>query len=52
MSHLSPLEGTRDRIAVFGGVYNNHIALDAVLEDACGLREPVEGPPGDVDDIP
>lgn len=29
MSHLRP-----DRIAVFGGVYSNHLALEAVLEDA------------------
>jgi hypothetical protein len=29
-----PVEGPYDRIAVFGGVYNNHFALAALLEDA------------------
>lgn len=29
-----PVEGPYDRIAVFGGVYNNHLALAALLEDA------------------
>lgn len=29
-----PVEGPYGRIAVFGGVYNNHFALEALLEDA------------------
>lgn len=29
-----PVEGPLGRIAVFGGVYNNHVALAALLEDA------------------
>jgi len=30
----TPLEGIYDRVAVFGGVYSNHVALRALLEDA------------------
>jgi hypothetical protein len=30
----TPVEGPYRRIAVFGGVYNNHLALAALLEDA------------------
>ena len=30
----SPVEGSYGRIAVFGGVYNNHFGLEALLEDA------------------
>ncbi|MCB1034500.1 MAG: metallophosphoesterase family protein [Acidobacteria bacterium] len=30
----SPVEGPYSRIAVFGGVYNNHFALAALLQDA------------------
>ncbi len=30
----TPVEGPFNRIIVFGGVYNNHFALDALLEDA------------------
>jgi hypothetical protein len=30
----TPVEGVYDRVAVFGGVYSNHLALEAVLEDA------------------
>ncbi|HEY7214076.1 MAG TPA: metallophosphoesterase family protein [Thermoanaerobaculia bacterium] len=30
----TPVEGPYSRIAVFGGVYNNHFALAALLEDA------------------
>lgn len=30
----SPVEGPYSRVAVFGGVYNNHHALSALLEDA------------------
>ncbi len=30
----TPVEGPFRRIAVFGGVYNNHYALVALLEDA------------------
>lgn len=30
----TPIEGPYTRIAVFGGVYNNHFALAALLEDA------------------
>lgn len=30
----SPIEGPFSRVAVFGGVYNNHFALAALLEDA------------------
>lgn len=30
----TPLEGPWSRIAVFGGVYNNHLALTELLEDA------------------
>jgi hypothetical protein len=30
----TPVEGPWSRIAVFGGVYNNHLALTRVLEDA------------------
>lgn len=30
----TPVEGPFERIAVFGGVYNNHLALAAVLEEA------------------
>jgi hypothetical protein len=30
----TPVEGPYSRIAVFGGVYNNHYALAALLEDA------------------
>jgi hypothetical protein len=30
----TPVEGPYSRIAVFGGVYNNHFALMALLEDA------------------
>ena len=30
----TPVEGPFERIAVFGGVYNNHFALAALLEDA------------------
>ena len=36
MSDLSTLEGRRERVAVFGGVYSNHLALEAVLADARG----------------
>ena len=31
---LTPVEGPYSRIAVFGGVYSNHYALAALLEDA------------------
>lgn len=30
----TPVEGPYRRVAVFGGVYNNHLALAALLEDA------------------
>ena len=30
----TPIEGPFQRVAVFGGVYNNHLALTALLEDA------------------
>lgn len=30
----TPVEGPYSRIAVFGGVYNNHLALTGLLEDA------------------
>jgi hypothetical protein len=30
----TPVEGPYGRIAVFGGVYSNHLALEALLEDA------------------
>ena len=30
----TPVEGPWSRIAVFGGVYNNHFGLEALLEDA------------------
>ena len=30
----TPVEGSYGRIAVFGGVYNNHFGLQALLEDA------------------
>ena len=30
----TPVEGPYSRIAVFGGVYSNHLALSALLEDA------------------
>src|SRR5437763_11882714 len=30
----TPVEGPWSRIAVFGGVYNNHLALMELLEDA------------------
>lgn len=30
----TPVEGPYQRIAVFGGAYNNHFALEALLEDA------------------
>ena len=30
----TPIEGPYSRVAVFGGVYNNHFALAALLEDA------------------
>ena len=30
----TPVEGPYSRIAVFGGVYNNHLALAALLADA------------------
>ena len=30
----TPVEGPYSRVAVFGGVYNNHYALTALLEDA------------------
>lgn len=30
----TPVEGPYSRVAVFGGVYNNHFALEALLEDA------------------
>ncbi len=30
----TPVEGPYGRIAVFGGVYNNHFGLEALLEDA------------------
>ncbi len=30
----TPVEGPFNRIVVFGGIYNNHFALDALLEDA------------------
>ncbi len=31
---LTPVEGPFERIVVFGGVYNNHLALAALLEEA------------------
>jgi hypothetical protein len=31
---VTPVEGPYTRVAVFGGVYNNHFALAALLEDA------------------
>ncbi len=31
----TPVEGPYGKIAVFGGVYSNHLALAALLEDAC-----------------
>jgi Calcineurin-like phosphoesterase superfamily domain len=34
LSDPTPIEGPYSRIAVFGGVYNNHLALVRVLEDA------------------
>lgn len=34
MSHLTRVLHSLQRVAVFGGVYSNDIALDAVLEDA------------------
>ena len=30
----TPVEGSYGRIAVFGGIYNNHFGLEALLEDA------------------
>jgi hypothetical protein len=30
----TPVEGPYGRVAVFGGIYNNHLALAALLEDA------------------
>src|SRR5687768_11634564 len=30
----TPIEGPFSRIAVFGGIYNNHLGLAALLEDA------------------
>lgn len=41
MSDLIELPRTYERIAVFGGVYNNHRALQAVLRDAaaCGAEQ-------------
>ena len=30
----TPIEGPYSRVAVFGGVYNNHYGLAALLEDA------------------
>ena len=32
----TPVEGPYGRVAVFGGVYNNHYALEALLEHAAG----------------
>ena len=32
----TPVEGPYERVAVFGGVYNNHFALEALLEHATG----------------
>jgi hypothetical protein len=32
----TPVEGPFDRVAVFGGVYSNHLALEALLDDAMG----------------
>src|ERR1700759_5182078 len=34
LDDLTPVEGPWSRIAVFGGVYSNHLALLALLEDA------------------
>lgn len=34
VSDPTPVEGPYSRIAVFGGVYNNHFGLEALLEDA------------------
>jgi hypothetical protein len=34
LDDLTPMEGPYSRIAVFGGVYNNHLALLELLEDA------------------
>jgi hypothetical protein len=36
----TPVEGPYGKVAVFGGVYNNHIALEALLQEAA--RERVE----------
>lgn len=33
-SDATPVEGPYERIAVFGGIYSNHLALAALLEDA------------------
>lgn len=33
-SDPTPVEGPYSRIAVFGGIYNNHFGLEALLEDA------------------
>jgi len=32
----TPVEGPFGRVAVFGGVYSNHLALEALIEDARG----------------
>ena len=34
LNDATPVEGPYDRIAVFGGVYNNRFGLEAVLDDA------------------
>ncbi|HVS02162.1 MAG TPA: metallophosphoesterase [Thermoanaerobaculia bacterium] len=34
----TPVEGPFARVALFGGVYNNHLALTALLEEAAGER--------------
>jgi diadenosine tetraphosphatase ApaH/serine/threonine PP2A family protein phosphatase len=34
LSDSTPVEGPWSRIAVFGGIYNNHLALAELLEDA------------------
>jgi hypothetical protein len=34
LGDTTPVEGPYARIAVFGGIYNNHFALTALLEDA------------------
>lgn len=33
----TPIEGPYSRIAVFGGIYNNHVALEALLERIRGV---------------